>query len=156
MMLPRFPDGWQVRQGARTGVTIIHGWDSRQGLVVTLVVAGVLVPLLLAASVWAALVAFLTCLVVGMGLGYRLVIAPEGLIYQRTWYGVRWRRRPLSLKTPVVEWSTFEEPESEALVLESKPPITLPAPRAGVETLRQALQEAIQRAAASTPAEPRG
>jgi hypothetical protein len=155
-VLPRFPDGWQVRHGAREGVTIIHGWDSRQGLVVTLVVAGVLVPLLLAASVWAALVALLTCLVVGLGLGYRLVIAPEGLVYQRTWYGVPWRRRPLSLKTPVVEWSTFEQPESEALILESRPPITLPAPREGVEPLKQAFQEAVQRAAASTPAEPRG
>lgn len=156
MVFARFPDGWHVRQGAREGVTLIHGWDSRQGLVVTLVVAGVLVPLLLAASVWAALVALLTCLVVGMGLGYRLEIAPEGLVYQRTWYGMRWRRRSLSLKTPVLEWSTFEEPESEALVLESKPPINLPAPRAGVETLRQALQEAIQRAVASAPAEPQG
>lgn len=150
-VFPKFPDGWQVQQGSRSGVTIIHGWDSRQGLVVTLVVAGLLVALLLAVSVWAALGAFLTCLVVGVGLGYRLVIAPDGLVYQRTWYGVRWRRRPLALGTPVVEWSTFEAPEGEALVLESRPPITLPAPREGVEALRQALQEAIQRASREHP-----
>jgi hypothetical protein len=151
MVFPRFPDGWHVRQGAREGVTIIHGWASRQGLVVTLVVAGFLFPLLLAVSVWAALVAFLTCLVVGGGLGYRLVIAPEGMVYQRTWYGVRWRRRPLSLKTPVVEWSTFEQPEGEALVLESRPPITLPAPKEGVNALKHALREAIQRASGEHP-----
>lgn len=150
MVFPRFPDGWHVQQGARAGVTIIHGWASRQGLVVTLVVAGLLFPLLLAVSLWAAVVAFLTCLAVGGGLGYRLEIAPEGMVYQRTWYGVRWRRRPLSLKTPVVEWSTFEEPEGEALVLESRPPITLPAPKEGVNALKHALCEAIQRASGET------
>lgn len=146
-VFPRLPNGWRIQEGARAGVTIIHGWDSRQGLVVTLVVAGLLVPLLLALSVWAALLALLSCLVVGGGLGYRLVIAPEGLVYQRTWYGVRWLRRVLVLETPVVEWSTFEQPEGEGLVLESRPPITLPAPREGVEVLRQAVQDAVQRAA---------
>lgn len=151
MVFPRFPGGWHAQQGVRAGVTIIQGWASRQGLVVTLVVAGLLFPLLLAVSVWAALVAFLTCLVVGSGLGYRLVIAPEGMVYQRTWYGVRWRRRSLSLKTPVVEWSTFEQPESEALVLESRPPITLPAPKEGVNALKHALREAIQRASHEHP-----
>jgi hypothetical protein len=146
MVLPRFPNGWRVQQGAREGVTLIDGWNSRQGLVVAVVVAGLLLPLLLAISVWGALMAVLTCLVVGVGLGYRLEIAPEGIIYLRTWYGLRWRRHALSLQTPVVEWSTFEQPEGEALVLESRPPISLPAPKEGVEALRQALQEAILRA----------
>jgi hypothetical protein len=140
------PTGWHVLRGARAGVTLIRGWDSRRGLVVPLVVTGVLLPLVLAIDVWGALAALLTGFTVGMGLGYRLEVTPEGLLYQRTWYGVRWRRRVLPLWTPVVEWSTFEQPEGEALVLESKPPITLPAPKEGVEALRQALQEAILRA----------
>lgn len=147
MVLPRFPGGWRSRRGARAGVTVIHGWDSRQGLVVAAVVGGLLLPLLLAVSgVRGALVALLTCLVVGLGLGYRLVIAPEGIVYQRTWYGVRWRRQPLPLRTPVVEWSTFEQPEGEGLVLESKHPVMLPAPKGTGEALRQAVQEAILRA----------
>lgn len=152
MVLPRFPGGWQARQATRAGVTVIRGWDSRQGMVVAAVVSGLLFPLLLAVSgAREALVALLACLVIGLGLGYRLVIAPEGIVYQRTWYGVRWRRQPLPLRTPVVEWSTFEHPEGEGLVLESTHPVTLPAPKGTGEALRQAVQEAIQRAGCEQP-----
>ena len=146
MASPRRPGSWQVSSGDRAGVTIIRGWDARIGLVVALAAGGLLFPLLLDVSVRAAVLVFLASIVVGLGLGYRLVIAPEGMVYQRTWYGVRWRRQQLSLRTPVISWSTFEEPEGEALVLESNPPITLPSPKEGVGPLKQALQEAIQRA----------
>ena len=142
----KLPGSWHVASGDRAGVTIIRGWDARVGLVVALAVGGLLFPLLLDVSVWAAVLVLLASIVVGLGLGYRLVIAPEGMVYQRTWYGVRWHRHLLPLQTPVISWSTFEQPEGEALVLESQPPITLPTPKEGVGPLKQALREAIQRA----------
>jgi hypothetical protein len=119
--------------------------------------AGLLVPLMLSVSGgWAALVALLACAGGGLGLGYRLVISPEGIAYQRTWYGVRWRRLRLPLQTPVARWSTLEEAEDEAVVLESEPPVTLPAPRGQVVTLKRAVQEAIQRAGSGQPSEGQG
>lgn len=152
MALPDFPRGWQVRQGAGPGVTLIEGWAPQQGVVVALALGGLLLPLLLAVSgVVGALVALLGCLAAGLGFGYRLVIEPGGMVYQRTWYGLRWRRRQLPLQTPVTDWSTFEQPEGEALVLESKPPITLSARKGTVEALRRAVQEAVLRAGQERP-----
>jgi hypothetical protein len=103
--------------------------DARVGLVVALAVGGLILPLLLDVSVWAAVLMLLASIVVGLGPGYRLVIAPEGMVYQRTWYGVRWPRHRLPLQTPVISWSTFEQPEGEALVLESPPLSPSPPPR---------------------------
>ena len=79
MALPRPPSGWQARQGLGPGVTIIQGWDSRRGFVVAAVVAGLLLPLLLAVrGVWEALAALLACGLMGLRFEYRLVVAPEG------------------------------------------------------------------------------
>ncbi|HEX8441828.1 hypothetical protein [Archangium sp.] len=143
--------GWRERRGPRAGVTIIQGWNSRLGVGVAGAAGGLLLPLLLAVGgVREALLGLAGCLALGFGFGYRLVVAPEGLLYQFTWYGVPWRRQRLPLQVPVVEASTFEQPEPEDLILEGARPVTLPASKHTVGALKQAVQEAILRAQAST------
>ncbi len=143
--------GWRERRGPRAGVTVIQGWNSRLGVAVGAAAGGLLSPLLLAVSgVREALLGLGVCLALGVGWGYRLVVAPEGLLYQSTWYGVPWRRQRLPLQVPVVEASTFEEPEPEGIILEGSRPVTLPASKRTVGALKQAVQAAILRAQAST------
>lgn len=132
-------------------MTIIQGWDSRMGVVLGATAASFVLPLVFA--LWggvAAFIALLVCLLLGFGWGYRLLVTPGGIVFYRTCYGVPWRRQQLLLHVELEEYSTFEHPDAQGLVLKSEPPVILPASEETVGELRRVVEEAVERASRGT------